>query len=56
MPGDGRQLTLRGLRQALGPGILLAGAAIGGSHLVASTQAGARYGLGLLGMVLLRLR
>ena len=53
MPGDGRQLTLRGLRQALGPGILLAGAAIGGSHLVASTQAGARYGLGLLGMVLL---
>jgi Mn2+/Fe2+ NRAMP family transporter len=53
VPGDGRQLTLRGLRQALGPGILLAGAAIGGSHLVASTQAGARYGLGLLGLVLL---
>jgi len=44
---------LAGLRQSLGPGILLAGAAIGGSHLVASTQAGARYGLGLLALVLL---
>lgn len=31
------RLSLRGLRQSLGPGILLAGAAIGGSHLVAST-------------------
>ncbi|QGM81433.1 NRAMP family divalent metal transporter [Otariodibacter oris] len=29
---------------AMGPGILLASAAIGGSHLVASTQAGAIYG------------
>ena len=48
-----KPLTWQGLRQALGPGILLAGAAIGGSHLVASTQAGARYGLGLLGLVLL---
>jgi Mn2+/Fe2+ NRAMP family transporter len=46
-------LTMRSLRQALGPGVLLAGAAIGGSHLVASTQAGARFGLGLLGLVLL---
>ncbi len=42
-----------GLPDAIGPGILLAGAAIGGSHLVASTQAGARYGLGLLALVLL---
>ena len=41
------------LGDALGPGILLAGAAIGGSHLVASTQAGARFGLGLVGLVLL---
>jgi len=48
-----RQLTAKGLGQALGPGILLAGAAIGGSHLVASTQAGARYGLGLVALVLL---
>lgn len=29
---------------ALGPGILLASAAIGGSHLVSSTQAGAQFG------------
>ncbi len=47
------RLSLAGLRQSLGPGVLLAGAAIGGSHLVASTQAGARYGLGLVGLVLL---
>jgi Mn2+/Fe2+ NRAMP family transporter len=37
----------------LGPGILLAGAAIGGSHLVASTQAGANYGWSLLGILLM---
>ncbi|WP_259722769.1 MULTISPECIES: NRAMP family divalent metal transporter [unclassified Synechococcus] len=48
-----KRYRLAGLRQSLGPGILLAGAAIGGSHLVASTQAGARYGLGLLALVLL---
>ena len=30
--------------RALGPGILMASAAVGGSHLVASTQAGALYG------------
>ena len=29
---------------ALGPGILMASAAIGGSHLISSTQAGARFG------------
>ncbi|WP_323246547.1 NRAMP family divalent metal transporter [Synechococcus sp. CCY9202] len=52
-PKPGRPLTVKGFRQSLGPGILLAGAAIGGSHLVASTQAGARFGLGLLGFVLL---
>ena len=45
-------LTRAGLVQSLGPGILLAAAAIGGSHLVASTQAGALYGLGLLGLLL----
>ena len=42
-----------GLLKALGPGIVLAAASIGGSHLVASTQAGALYGLGLLGLLLL---
>ena len=30
--------------KAFGPGILMASAAIGGSHIVASTQAGALYG------------
>lgn len=37
----------------LGPGILFAGAAIGTSHLVQSTRAGAVYGLGLFIFVLL---
>jgi Mn2+/Fe2+ NRAMP family transporter len=36
------------LMQALGPGLLFAGAAIGASHLVQSTRAGASYGLGFL--------
>jgi len=36
------------LLKAIGPGILLAGAAIGGSHLIASTKAGAAYGFQLL--------
>jgi len=37
----------------LGPGILFAGAAIGTSHLVQSTRAGAMYGLGLFSIILL---
>src|SRR6056297_384110 len=41
------------LRAAIGPGLLLAGAAVGVSHLVQSTRAGAEYGLALLGLVLL---
>ena len=32
----------------LGPGLLFAGAAIGVSHLVQSTKAGAEFGLGLI--------
>jgi Mn2+ and Fe2+ transporters of the NRAMP family len=43
----------RGLRQSLGPGILLAGACIGGSHLMSSTTAGARFGFALVGLILL---
>ncbi|MFD2189970.1 Nramp family divalent metal transporter [Pistricoccus aurantiacus] len=39
--------------QILGPGILGAAAAIGGSHLVASTQAGANFGWQLVGLILL---
>lgn len=38
--------------KSFGPGILFAGAAIGTSHLVQSTRAGAMFGLGLLGIVI----
>ncbi|MBL1375905.1 Nramp family divalent metal transporter [Zobellella iuensis] len=38
--------------RVLGPGILGAAAAIGGSHLVASTQAGAIYGWQLVGLII----
>lgn len=36
-----------------GPGILMATAAIGGSHLISSTQAGALYGWQLAIMIIL---
>lgn len=36
----------------LGPGVLMATAAIGGSHLVASTQAGAQFGWQLIFLIL----
>ncbi|MEX2785289.1 NRAMP family divalent metal transporter [Streptococcus sp. H49] len=39
--------------QAVGPGILLASAAVGGSHIVSSTQAGAIYGWQLAIIILL---
>src|SRR5665647_1040072 len=39
--------------KALGPGIIWAGAAVGVSHLVQSTRAGAGYGFELVGFVLL---
>lgn len=39
--------------KAFGPGILLATAAIGGSHLISSTQAGAMYGWQLAIMIIL---
>tara|TARA_Y100000385_G_scaffold260974_1_gene291332 strand:- start:12819 stop:14036 length:1218 start_codon:yes stop_codon:yes gene_type:complete len=39
--------------QKLGPGLLFAGAAIGVSHLVQSTRAGADYGFGLVWVLLL---
>ena len=39
--------------QNLGPGLLFAGAAIGVSHLVQSTKAGANFGFGLLWALLL---
>lgn len=41
------------LWRALGPGILVACAAVGGSHLVWSTRAGAEYGWSLVGLILI---
>lgn len=43
----------RSFSKAIGPGILFAGAAIGVSHLVQSTRAGAEFGLSLIVVVLL---
>lgn len=43
----------RDFRVTLGPGLLMAGAAVGVSHLVQSTRAGAEYGLALIALVLL---
>ncbi len=43
----------KGVLSALGPGLLFAAAAVGVSHLVQSTRAGALYGLALVGMVIL---
>ena len=37
----------------LGPGLIFAGAAIGVSHLVQSTRAGADFGMGLIWALLL---
>ena len=42
-----------GLTRALGPGILYAATAVGASHLVQSTRAGASYGLALVSLILL---
>ena len=39
--------------KTLGPGILFATTAIGVSHLVQSTRAGAKYGFALIGFVLM---
>ncbi len=47
------QVTWRERMRAVGPGILFAGAAIGVSHLVQSTRAGAGYGFSLLWAVIL---
>ncbi len=41
------------LLKTLGPGIIFASMAIGVSHLVQSTRAGAMYGFGLVGIILL---
>lgn len=51
-PRDG-EVTMSDRWKALGPGLLMAGAAIGVSHLVQSTRAGAVYGFGLAGLIVL---
>lgn len=40
--------TWKGVKRSLGPGLLMAAAAIGVSHLVQSTRAGATYGFALI--------
>lgn len=47
-----KKMTLKSLLKTLGPGILFACTAIGVSHLVQSTRAGANYGFALLWAVL----
>ncbi|HSL83000.1 MAG TPA: Nramp family divalent metal transporter [Thermoanaerobaculia bacterium] len=47
------RLTLPGVLAALGPGLVWAAAAIGVSHLVQSTRAGASYGFALVWVVVL---
>ena len=49
------QRQIGSFRAAFGPGLLWAAAAIGVSHLVQSTRAGADAGLGLAGVILLAL-
>ena len=44
---------LEWLKRTLGPGILFASTAIGVSHLVQSTRAGANYGFGLLFFIII---
>lgn len=46
-------MEIRNILKTLGPGILFAGAAIGGSHLIQSTRAGATFGFDLLLLVIL---
>ncbi|GLT18328.1 membrane protein [Vibrio zhanjiangensis] len=47
------KLSLLQLTRSTGPGIIMATAAVGGSHLVASTQAGATYGWQIAIVILL---
>ena len=48
-----KTLNLRGILKTIGPGILYAGAAIGASHLVLSTRAGASYSFTLIWIIIL---
>ncbi|MEQ6124226.1 Nramp family divalent metal transporter [Pseudotenacibaculum sp. MALMAid0570] len=46
-------MKTKSILRSLGPGLLFAGAAVGVSHLVQSTRAGAEFGFGLLWALLL---
>jgi len=46
-------MTWRRALACIGPGVLLAGAAIGVSHLLQATRAGAGFGFGMLGLLVL---
>lgn len=48
-----KRASLSQLIRSLGPGIMMAAACVGGSHLVASTKAGAIYGWQLAALILL---
>ncbi|EGV36781.1 NRAMP family divalent metal transporter [Neisseria weaveri] len=47
------QSTWQSKLRAIGPGVLMASAAVGGSHIIASTQAGAIYGWQLAVIIIL---
>lgn len=52
-PGNFRKKSKNSILKSIGPGFLLAGAAIGVSHLVQATRAGADYGFLLLWVLVL---
>jgi len=54
-PGTENRVAAVSFRTAFGPGLIWAGTAVGVSHLVQSTRAGADAGLGLLGVIVLAL-
>lgn len=47
------KISWEGIRKSLGPGLIMAAAAIGVSHLVQSTRAGAEFGFALVWAVIL---
>lgn len=50
---NGEKTSWRSKLRALGPGVLMASAAVGGSHIIMSTQAGALYGWQLAIIIIL---
>lgn len=48
-----KNANIQGYLKSIGPGLLYAGAAVGVSHLVQSTRAGAAFGFALIGLVIL---